>query len=230
MAMPSASEEVQYLDGLLERLGVPASRVLLVPAPGTATEQDILDFQRRTGRICELVEGTLVEKPAGYSESVIAGEILSLIGNFNRQHRLGVVTGEQGTMRLMPGLVRIPDVAFVKMEKFPGGELPSEPIPTLSPDLAVEVLSESNTPQEMERKCREYFLAGAEIVWLVDVPARQVTVYLARGDQRVCTEEDTLDGGSVLPGFVLPVRDIFAPFRLASQPAPKARSRRKKKD
>ena len=55
----------------------------------------------------------------------------------------------------MPGLVRLPDVSFVSWDRFPTGELPPEPMPNLVPDLAVEILSASNTPADMDRKVRE---------------------------------------------------------------------------
>lgn len=100
---------------LLARLGdVPASRVRLYPAPGTATERDVIRVLDHENRPCELVEGTLVEKSAGYDESEIAVTIIILVGSFVRRHKLGSVTGPDGTIRLFPGLVRIPDVAFTQ--------------------------------------------------------------------------------------------------------------------
>ena len=76
---------------------------------------------------------------------------------------LGLVSGADGTIRLFPGLVRIPDVAFASWDRFPGRKIPKEPIPSLAPDLVVEVLSESNTPAEMERKRGEYFASGVRL-------------------------------------------------------------------
>ena len=79
----------------------------------------------------------------------------------------------------------------------------------LAPDLAVEVLSESNTPAEMARKRQEYFTAGVRLVWFVDPDARTEEVYTAPDQSTVVNEEGTLDGGAVLPGFTLPLRDLF---------------------
>ena len=75
------------------------------------------------------------------------------------------------SLRLFPGLVRIPDIAFVSWARIPGGRMPKEPIPDLVPDLAVEVLSPSNTPREMALKRRHYFEAGVRLVWIVDPEA-----------------------------------------------------------
>jgi Uma2 family endonuclease len=88
--------------------------------------------------------------------------------------------------------------------------VPEAPIPDLAPDLAVEVLSESNTAAEMARKREEYFAAGVRLVWLVDPRSRTVTVHDAEGRSTTLDETATLDGGAVLPGFAMPLRDLFA--------------------
>ena len=195
---------------LLERLGeVPAERVRLIPTPGTATEQDVLNVHAREKRLCELVDGVLVEKPMGYFESVIAIQIAVLVGTFVKENRLGWVTGESGMMRLMTGLVRIPDVAFVSVDKFPDRKLPRAPIPDLYPDLAVEVLSKSNTKREMAMKLEEYFTVGVRLVWIVDPRKRTVAVYNSPSDVQVLDETQTLGGEEVLPGFKVQIKQIF---------------------
>jgi Uma2 family endonuclease len=113
-------------------------------------------------------------------------------------------------MRLFPGLVRMPDAAFVSWDRIPGGRIPEEPIPDLTPDIAIEVLSEGNTPGEMERKRKEYFAARVRLVWMVDPIHRTVTVYTAPDRFTVLGENDVLDGGDVLPGLAIPLRDLFA--------------------
>jgi Uma2 family endonuclease len=113
-------------------------------------------------------------------------------------------------MRLAPGLVRIPDVSFVRWEQFPNRKVTLEPVPDLYPDLAIEVLSPSNTAQEMERKLHDFFAAGSKLVWYVDWRRRTVTVYTAPDQSTVLREDQTLEGGAVLPGFTLPLRQLFA--------------------
>jgi Uma2 family endonuclease len=129
---------------------------------------------------------------------------------YAEEHDLGIVAGADATVRLMPGLVRIPDISFVGWERLPNRKCPKEPIPDLVPHLAVEVLSEGNTRGEMERKLREYFLAGVEIVWIVDPDRRTVDVHTAPDQRILLTEEDTLDGGDLLPRFRLPLKRVFA--------------------
>lgn len=213
--MPATMTTIETLADLLEHLGrIAPERVRFHPPPGTATEQDVLDVHSREGRLCELVDGTLVEKAMGWRESFLAAALITILWTFVKARRLGLVTGADGMMRLVPGLVRIPDVAFISWQRLPGQRIPDEPIPDLVPDLAVEVLSPSNTNREMIRKREEYFAAGARLVWLVDPIARIVEVYTAVDQVAVLAEACTLDGGVVLPGFALPLRDLFAELDL----------------
>jgi Uma2 family endonuclease len=120
------------------------------------------------------------------------------------------VTGEGGMMRLFAGLVRIPDIAYISWSRLPGGRVPQTPIPRLAPDLAIEVLSRTNTAAEMRRKRGEYFEAGVVLVWMVDPGKRRVTVFTSPEDSVTYGSSEILDGGNVLPGFALAVDDIFA--------------------
>jgi Uma2 family endonuclease len=146
----------------------------------------------------------------GFRESRLAIAVSTILWNFVKPRRQGLVVCEAGTIRLAAGLVRIPNVAFVSWERLPGRRVPSDPIPDLAPDLAVEVLSAGNTPGEMARKRQEYFAAGVRLVWLVDPVARTVEVYTAPEQSTLLHAADTLDGGAVLPGFALPLQELFA--------------------
>jgi Uma2 family endonuclease len=114
-------------------------------------------------------------------------------------------------MRLAPGRVRLPDVSFARWERFPNRQVQvGVPIPDLVPDLAVEILSPNNTAEEIERKRGEYFSRGTQLVWIVDPRDRTVEVFTAPTTSTLLRETDTLDGAPVLPGFTLPLRDLFA--------------------
>ena len=189
--------------------GVPPERVHLAPVPGTATEEDLLEMGAQTGRICELIDGTLVEKTMGYFEAWLAGEILFLIRSYLAQHDLGIVTGPDGCLRLLPRQVRGPDVAFVRRERLPDGRVPREPIPSLVPSLAVEVLSKSNTRREMERKLREYFEAGVNLVWYIEPRTQTATAYTSPDQFTEIGVDGELDGGEILPGFRLALKKLF---------------------
>jgi Uma2 family endonuclease len=209
---------IETLADLLEQLGgIAPERVRFRPAPGTATEEDVLAIHDREGRLYELVHGVLVEKAVGLRESLLAIALASLLRGFVRPRNLGLVTGADGMMRLFPGLVRIPDVAFISWERLPNRRVPIEPLPDLAPDLAVEVLSVGNTPGEMARKRQEYFSAGVHVVWQVDPRMRTVEVFTAPDQSTVLHETHMLEGGTVLPGFTLPLQEWFAELDLQGE-------------
>ena len=202
---------------VLNRVGhVPPERVLFHPYPGTATVLDVLDPDITLGRGVELIEGVLVEKAMGYDEDSLAIWLTVQLFNFASVHNLGKFGGSQGLIRLGDTLVRGPDISFTRWDSVDDpAELDQLPGPFLHvpPDLVVEVLSEGNTPREMQIKLGEYAAFGVKLVWYVDPEAKTVTVY-TKGRERgkkVLGVGDTLDGGKVLPGFTLPVADIFAP-------------------
>lgn len=199
------------LADLLQRFGpIPAARIRYDPPPGTATEQDVVALEARETRLFELVDGILVEKAVGFYESFLAIRLARFLSEFVEQHNLGIMAGADGMLRLAPGLVRIPDASFISWSRLPQGLIPRQPIPDLVPDLVVEVLSEGNTPREMEQKLQEYFAAGTQLVWYV-VPTRQeVHVYTAPDQCEVLNTDQDLQGGEALPGFTFPVRRLFA--------------------
>jgi Uma2 family endonuclease len=207
----ATSSSIKTLADLLNRLGgVPLDRIRFHPYPGTATVRDVIEVERKEGKLCELVEGVLVEKTVGYQESRLAVLLGGLLNAFVIPHNLGLVTGPDGTVRLAADLVRIPDIAFTSWDRLPGRRAPKAPIPRLAPNLAVEVLSASNTPREMAAKRRDYFSAGVELVWEIDPRRRTVRVFTSATDSTILRQNGTLDGGGVLPGFTLPLRDLFA--------------------
>jgi Uma2 family endonuclease len=196
---------------LAERFGpIALDRIVTPPAPGLATEEDAVEWNERHRRRCELVDGILVEKIMGAYESMLAIEIARLLKNFAKPRQLGTVLGEAGLLKLAPGLIRIPDAAFLSMEKFPGGRFPREAAAPLAPDIAVEVLSPGNTAKEMAEKLLDYFAAGARLVWYVDPKKRQVEVFVSPESSKVLSQDQMLDGGEVLPGFELSLKELFS--------------------
>lgn len=205
-------EPDESLAELVKELGdIPLERIRRKPAPGTATEADVIAaLEAPRKRICELVDGVLVEKAVGTKEALLSGVIIQLMWNLVEPKDLGVVIPGDGPLRLWLGLVRYPDVSFVSWDRVPGGEMPAEPVASIIPDLAVEVLSKSNTKKEMERKIREYFEAGVRLVWLIDHKKQIAHVYTSSKQKRSLGIEDVLDGEDVLPGFVLPLKELFS--------------------
>ena len=197
--------EIHNLRDLLRQLGdIPPERVRMRPAPGTATVADVVK-----NKLCELIDDTLVEKTMGAREAMLALAIGAWLRDFVKPRKLGIVLGADATLEILSGLVRLPDVAFISWDRMPDRKIPKEPVPDLVPDLAVEVLSKGNTKDEMIRKRREYFKAGVRLVWMVEPKTRTVDVYTSVKKFSTIREEDTLDGGTVLPGFKLPLRKLF---------------------
>lgn len=200
------------MEEVLEVVGhVPAYRIRMNPLPGEATEEDLLAVEAHEDRLCELVDGILVEKVMATFESSLATVLITAIGMFQKEtkQKLGRTLAGDGFLRLFPGRVRAPDVSFILWKNIPNRKFPRVPIASLVPDLAVEILSEGNTEAEMERKLREYFQAGSQLVWIVDPKTRTVRVHTSPRKSVLRTESQSLDGGKVLPGFKLSIRDWF---------------------
>lgn len=187
--------------------GIPLGRIHLYPWPGLATEKDVLDVHARTGRLCELIDGILVEKPMGFYESALALAIGGFLREYLKGRNLGIVAGEAGMLRILGNRIRIPDVSFIRWDRLPESRVP---VPVVSPDLAVEVLSESNTEQEMQNKMEDYFAGGTRLAWIIDPRTRSARIYHTAGEFQVIDQAGTLTGGDVLPGFELPLGDLFA--------------------
>lgn len=193
---------------LLHELGdIPAERVRISPPLGQAT---VADLSRPQNTGCELIDGTLVEKAVGWEESRLAVWLGMLLNQHVLRGNLGVVTGEQGFVELESGNVRGPDVAFFSWDRMEGRRRPREAYPRLTPDLAVEILSLSNTPAEMDRKRREFFESGTQIIWEINPRTRTVRVYTAVDSFTEPGPDGTLDGGTVLPGLAITIADLFA--------------------
>jgi Uma2 family endonuclease len=201
----------ETLADLVERLGgIPLDRIRMNPPPGTATEEDVLALEARADkRLCELIDGVLVEKAMGFRESFLASYLIRVLGNFIAISNPGIVTAPDGFVRLFVGRVRIPDVSFISWDRLPDRRVPDEPMPMVAPDLVVEVLSKGNTKGEMELKRQDYFAAGTRLMWIAQPKNRTVRVYTSPDSFHELDENGILDGGDVLPGFTLPLREWF---------------------
>jgi hypothetical protein len=124
-AQPAAFPADWTVADLQQRLGgIPLERIHLYSWPGRATEEDLHEVRRRTGRLCELIDGTLVEKVMGFYESILAIAVARSIKNYLELHRLGVVGGEAGMLRILGRQIRIPDVSFITWDRLPPGREP----------------------------------------------------------------------------------------------------------
>ncbi len=211
MSVELRTEHRKLQDELDDLGGVSPDRILACQPLGLASEGDATRLNDQKSVLCELADGYLVSKPAGFREALIAMTLGALVRQFVRSRRLGIVTGADGAFRLAPGVVRMPDVAFTSWPNVPGRRIPTEKVVDFPPDLAIEVLSEGNTRDEMARKRGEYFTAGAVACWMVDPESRTVAVY-SRGDvesPRLYHESDVIEMTEILPGFRLSLAELF---------------------
>jgi Uma2 family endonuclease len=209
--MTPATAAPDTLADVLELLGdIPPHRILWKPFPGTATEADQLRYvDREPKRLVELIDGILVEKAMGQREALLAATLIHLLMAYVRPRRLGVVAAPDMIVRVADDQNRLPDVCYTAWENLPSDSAHLTPVADYAPDLVVEILSESNTRKEMQRKRREYFAAGTKLVWIIDPDDRTVAVYTEPETPTVLSAADTLAGGDVLPGFALPLAELF---------------------
>ena len=163
----------------------------------------------------ELVRGRLVrEPPAGMNHGRLACRVAVLISGFVERHALGEVYGSETGFVLFddPPTVRAPDAAFVSTARLSSAE-DSIGFGRMAPDLAVEIVSPSNRATEIIDKAADYIDAGTRLVWVVEPSRRCIAVYRSRNEIRLLQEGDVLDGYDVLPGFSIPVAEIFARSR-----------------
>lgn len=159
----------------------------------------------------ELVRGELITMtPAGFDHGAIVVNVTLALGQHVRANELGIVLGSETGFRLAsdPDTIRAPDVAFVRRDRLPASGRPAG-YWAGAPDLAVEVLSPSDTVFEVEDKVANWLTAGAASVWVVNPKSRTVTVHREGVEPRRLSERDTLDGEEVVQGFTLPVTEVF---------------------
>jgi Uma2 family endonuclease len=186
---------------------VPLERIVFDPWPGTATEANLLLYAERDKYLCELIDGTLVQKTWNFWDGVITCHAMGAVGIFAHEHDLGIAVAGNGTLRMKSGHVRLPDGTFISRNRVPKG---LDPIPAVAPDLAIEVLNEGNTALEMELKLIDYFESGTRLAWFIDPGSRTVAVYHQPGKPTtLLNEQSTLDGEQVLPGLTITIADLF---------------------
>lgn len=174
---------------------------------------EIAHLPENADKHMELIEGVIYEMPpAGFEHGTNTGNLFGFIWNHVRAHDLGRVTAaETGyivhTNETGKDTLLAPDVGFIAKAR-----VPAEPIRSyarLAPDLAVEVVSPNDSASEIHAKVNMYLQYGTRAVWVAYPETRTIVVHTPAG-AKTLAESDMLDGGDVLPGFTLSVRDIFS--------------------
>ena len=159
----------------------------------------------------ELVRGELrVSPPAGAPHGVAAVNLVLALGSYVRARGLGRVFADGLGYELLrlPRTVRVPDASYVRADRLPPEGI-GPGLLKLAPDLAIEVLSPSETATELEEKLDDYLVSGTPLIWVVDPVRRTVMVLSSEAPVRWLREGDTLEAGAVIPGFTCPVSEVF---------------------
>ena len=176
------------------------------------TAEDLLRLDAQGVR-GELSRGVFCEMtPAGQRHGQIALRLGICVGSFVEDHRLGVVVGAETGVQIErdPDTVRAPDLAFTSYDRLPDGSL-TDSYAQVVPELVAEVVSPSERRFEVHAKTQMWLSYGVLLVWVVYPSSRAVEVHRAGTDDvETLSEADSLDGGSVLPGFTYPLERLFA--------------------
>ncbi len=182
-----------------------------VARSGGLTADDLLGMSSPRGERYELIDGTLfIKEPPGVRHGWIEANLGARLFTYVRERDLGrVMVGDPGFVtRSDERTVRAPDLVFVSYRRLPRGPV-TEGFGRIAPDLAVEILSPGDRRGEVEAKVQEWLRFGVTAVWLIDPRKRRVRVVTGNGES-VVGEGNVLHGGDAVPGFALPVVDLFA--------------------
>jgi len=180
-------------------------------ATATPERLDVPTDNGEPDGLYEVIDGRIVEKSMGAYECWLAAVIFGALNPYNTANPLGRVVPEMiFDLRPLVARERRPDVAFVSFERWARDRrIPRARSWAVVPDLAVEVISLTNTADDVAEKLEEYFKAGVRLVWVVYPGQSKVYAYTSTTEVRVLAPGDELDGGDVLPGFRLSLRDLF---------------------
>jgi len=176
----------------------------------TWTDEEFMALPK-DGHRYEIVNGELIDMGnSGALHGYVCSLLLATLVSYSLSEKLGIVFDSSTAFKMKNGNRRSPDISFFAKERLQGiTELPSGFLEG-APDLVVEVLSPGNTVEEMHDKLVEYFDNGTRLAWMIHPSEHYILVYRsAQEPDRLLKSVDALDGEEVIPGFSLPVADLF---------------------
>jgi Uma2 family endonuclease len=172
------------------------------------TDEELLAMPK-DGHEREVIDGELIVSPAGYDHGVIIGRISAHLGAFIVGTDIGEILSADTGCRMKSGDLFSPDISFVTAARHAMQKQTGKPFFAGAPDLAVEVLSPGDTVGATEEKIAQYFENGTRLAWIVHPRTRSVGVYHGATPDKFLTASDSLDGEAVVPGFTVPLAQIF---------------------
>jgi Uma2 family endonuclease len=176
------------------------------------TDQELMALPD-DGNKYELVDGELIVSNSGLEHGYIAAILASALYSFVVARKLGVVLGSSTAFTMKTGNKRSPDVSFLSKNRLQGLKKLPKGFGQGAPDLAVEILSPSNTTAEIHGKIVEYLENGTKLIWVINPEEEYVLVYKSNpSPDRLLSSVDILSGEEILPDFSFPVADLFPQF------------------
>ena len=173
------------------------------------TDEEFMALSK-DGHRYELVDGEVLDMGnSGMEHGYVASILIIVLGGFVQANKLGAICDSSTAFTLKNGNKRSPDVSFVSKERLKGLKRPPRGFFQGSPDLAVEILSPSNTVEEIHEKIVEYFENDTRLVWVIHPDEKYVLVYHASEPDRFLRPQDQLEGEEVVPGFSMAVAELF---------------------
>ncbi|TAD88169.1 MAG: Uma2 family endonuclease [Oscillatoriales cyanobacterium] len=165
----------------------------------------------RDGHRYEIVNGELIDMGnSGAKHGYVCSILMILLGGYVHIQKLGAMFDSSTAFKMKSGNKRSPDVSFMAKERLQGLDDIPDGFLEGAPDLAVEILSPSNTVAEIHDKLVEYFENGSRLVWVINPKEKYVLVYRSSQEpDRLLKSTDSLDGEEIVSGFTLPVAELF---------------------
>lgn len=181
-----------------------------LPPPGTPlTESELMTLHGDGWRL-ELVDGRLdVMSPAGWPHGIVCGNVFHALSTWSRSTGKGTTLATDTGTRLTAGNVRAPDTMWISDETHESARKAGPGFLPLAPELAVEVLSPSDTYKQTARRIRDLLSAGCRDLWLIDYEDRWLEIHRPGSSVARLSEDDELNGGNLLPGFHAKIADFF---------------------
>ncbi len=172
--------------------------------------EQFLQMPPQEGKRFELNEGALVEMTfPSFKHNKVAGRLYVQLELFLREHPLGEAFPSDSGYQLGPATVRGPDISFLRTERMRSLNWDSNDFDG-APDLAVEVVSRSDSARDLQQKVGQYLEAGAHTVWVIYPDTREIHIFAHDGSVRRIGADGVLEVPELLPGFSVSAHELFA--------------------
>ncbi len=175
------------------------------------TERELMSLPDN-GNKYELVNGEIIMGPAGFEHGEIIMRLATALRVYAIQKKLGTVLDSSTGFWMKNGNCRSPDISFIKKDRLKGFKSLPKGFIEGAPDLAIEVLSPTDSIENTHAKITEYFDSGAKLVWIINPEDQTVHIYHSKHPYKLLLPEDYIDGEDLIPGFSMKIAELFTEF------------------